>query len=213
MTWPNYIIALLCFALLLTNPIFAQTSRDSLQTKVRDPQLRKELLGMEVNDQNVEHLFAETMSRHPSDSIALTNAGRKMDSVFNRNTTALKEIMRRYGWPDINQVGRKGAQAAFLIVQHSLDTLFQRSCLPLLRIAYEHGQTSGDYLALLTDRVLVREGKPQLYGTQAKLVGRRIVIDPISDSVNVDARRAKLGLPPLAQYMKLLKQVYQPKGK
>ncbi len=166
----KYMVALLCVTLVSAKLAFAQKSQESLRSAVHNPQLQKELLEMEVNDQNVEHLFIDAMSHHPNDSVALARVGRKMASIFRRNTAALKKIIHRYGWPGSDLVGRKGAQAALLIVQHSNDTLFQRACLPLLRNAYERGQVPGDALALLTDRVLVREGKPQLYGTQAVLV-------------------------------------------
>ncbi|MDG6999876.1 MAG: hypothetical protein JRN15_12255, partial [Nitrososphaerota archaeon] len=161
----NHVVGFLCVALISGKPSFAQSSHESTRTNVRYPQLRKELLEMEVNDQHFGNLFMHTLSQHPNDTASVNAAGKKMNSIYNRNTAALKKILHRYGWPGISLVGRKGAEAAFLIVQHSNDTLFQRACLPLLDNAYERGQVPGDAVALLTDRVLVREGKPQMYGT------------------------------------------------
>lgn len=72
---------------------------------------------------------------------------------------------------------------------------------------------SGQSYALLLDRVLVAEGKRQVYGTQAKLKGKEFVPDPIEDEANVDKRRAEVGLPPLSEYLRVLKQVYFPQDK
>jgi len=47
-----------------------------------------------------------------------------------------------------------------------------------------------------------------MYGTQANIVHGRIILDAIADSSKVDARRAKLGLPPLAKYIQELKEFY-----
>ena len=62
--------------------------------------------------------------------------------------------------------------------------------------------------------MLVREGKPQIYGTQVKSIeqwkGKEPVLEPIEDEANVNARRAEVGLMPLSEYRKILKQMYFP---
>jgi hypothetical protein len=92
---------------------------------------------------------------------------------------------------------------------------FQKEMLPLLRDAYRAGELPGRFYALLLDPVLVREGKPQIYGTQAKgqWKDHEPVLEPIEDEANVDRRRAEVGLPPLAEYLVTLKQMYFPKDK
>jgi hypothetical protein len=58
-------------------------------------------------------------------------------------------------------------------------------------------------LALLEDRIRVREGKKQIYGSQLhSTASGKYVPEPIEDEVNVDARRAKVGLGPLSEYLK-----------
>jgi Family of unknown function (DUF6624) len=87
--------------------------------------------------------------------------------------------------------------------------------LPLVEAAYRQKKLQGQDYALLLDRVLVAEGKPQIYGTQAKNFdqwkGGEPVFDPIEDEANVDKRRAEVGLFPMAEYRRLLKQWYLPK--
>jgi hypothetical protein len=65
--------------------------------------------------------------------------------------------------------------------------------------------------------VLVGEGKPQIYGTQAKRFeewkGQEPVLEPIEDEANVDKRRAQVGLFPLSEYREMLKKFYFPQDK
>ena len=127
------------------------------------------------------------------------------------NTSWLKAYVARWGWPTTAQVGRDAVQAAFLIVQHAVhDTAFMRRMLPFIEDAYHRGDLKGGAVAALTDRIAVKAGHPQIYGTQLSLTDGRWVFDPIADSAGVDARRGKMGLPPLAEYRRLVDSVLQP---
>jgi hypothetical protein len=80
--------------------------------------------------------------------------------------------------------------------------------LPLVRKAYVAGELQAQNYALLQDRVLVGDGKPQIYGTQFKIIGKELVPDPIEDESNVDQRRAEVGLPSLGEYLAMMKRLY-----
>ena len=62
--------------------------------------------------------------------------------------------------------------------------------------------------------MLVGDGKPQVYGTQAKPFdqwkGTVPVLEPIEDEANVNKRRAEVGLFPLSDYLRMLKDMYFP---
>jgi hypothetical protein len=61
-------------------------------------------------------------------------------------------------------------------------------------------EVENSQLADLTDRVLIGEGKKQLYGTMMRVAeDGKFVPEPIEDEANVDKRRAALGLQPLAE--------------
>jgi hypothetical protein len=196
-------------AAVISTAAFGQQSSDTSQVAAGNPQLRKELLAMEVTDQKVRTDWINAMSSHAMDSTIVM----RMDSIDRANTKRVKEIIKEHGWPGMHIVGKDGAEAAFLIVQHSPDTLFQKSCLPLVQEAFKAGEASGNDVALLTDRVYVREGKRQVYGSQAKIIDGKLVIDPIEDEANVDKRRAELGLPPMAEYITMLEEMYHLKVK
>jgi hypothetical protein len=116
----------------------------------------------------------------------------------------LKQIVAEYGWPTISLVGEDGANAAWLIAQHAdFDVPFQRQCLARVEEAYQRGEVSGMQLAYLTDRVLIAERKPQLYGTQ----GAPVYSD--EEKAQVEARRKKLGLPSMAEMARERGKMYQ----
>ncbi len=94
-------------------------------------------------------------------------------------------------------------------MQHTQDDEFRKTSLELLRKAYKDGEARGDQLALMTARVLMREGKPQIYGTQPIIIkDGKIEKLPIEDEANVDKRRAEVGLGPLAEYIERMRQMY-----
>ena len=127
-----------------------------------------------------------------------------MHEVDARNTARMMEIVEEFGWPTSSLVGRDGARAAWLLVQHAdCDPVFQRECLERMQSFGTHEVSPGD-VAYLTDRVLVNEGKPQVYGTQFQEVNGHPKPRPIEDPDSVDVRRAGVGLGTLAKYRELM---------
>ena len=102
-------------------------------------------------------------------------------------------------------VGDDGAQAAWLLVQHADgDVAFQRRCLSLMEALVDTGAVFAGNVAYLTDRVLVNEGKPQIYATQFRTVDGKSEPLPMIEPDRVDQRRATMGLQPLNEYRKLM---------
>ncbi len=128
----------------------------------------------------------------------------QMEQIDTADRARVKQIIGQYGWPGFDLVGTDGEEDAFFIVQHSDDDkVFQKHCLPLIVAAVKRGQALPSDSAYLTDRICFGEHKPQIYGTQWNV--------PISDPAHVDARRASVGLAPLAIYEVQLKQIYGPR--
>ncbi|MBI5066374.1 hypothetical protein HZA97_09145 [Candidatus Woesearchaeota archaeon] len=150
--------------------------------------LQKELLNMMKVDQEIR----KTGKYDP-----------QIIEVGKKHTERLKDIVKEYGWPTYDLVGKKASFAAWLILQHSdLDKNFQRKCLKLLEEAVEKGQSDKTNLAYLTDRVRVNNGKKQVYGTQFYLnpngeYGPR----PIQNPKEIEERRKKMGLEPFKDYL------------
>lgn len=177
----------------------------------RDLALRAELLHRVARDQAVRDTLTAVMRGGRSPDSALIG---RVQAVDADNTAWLARIVVRRGWPGKSAVGHDGADAAFLLVQHAdADTAFQARALPLLERAYKAGETTGQQVALLTDRLASARGHLQVYGTQADIRDGRVLLKPIADSAHVDERRAAAGLPTLREYVRVLDSVYMPAGR
>ncbi|KUG07025.1 hypothetical protein ASU33_00120 [Solirubrum puertoriconensis] len=137
----------------------------------------------------------------------------EMDAVDERNTARVTAIIEQYGWPGQSMVGRLGSTAAFLVIQHARPSV-QRKYLPLMREAASKGELAKSSLALLEDRILVEQGKPQLYGSQLRpsTATGKYELEPIEDEAHVDERRAAVGLGPLREYVKHWGLEYKPQS-
>jgi hypothetical protein len=158
-----------------------------------DDALRQELLAMRAEDLRVRQELLD------SGELGGTYVPR-MEAVHVKNATRLKEIITLQGWPTEENVGKDGAEAAWLIVQHGVgDSQLQRRSLALLLSAATSGHVPMWHAAYLEDRIALYERRPQRYGTQW-------VDDPVDgrtrpwkliDPDRVNEFRAEVGLPPL----------------
>ncbi|MFF3326937.1 DUF6624 domain-containing protein [Streptomyces sp. NPDC002889] len=132
-----------------------------------------------------------------------------LSEIDTDNTAWLKSVVAEHGWPGNTLVGDQGTDDAWLLVQHAdRDPEFQRQALELLKAAVEAEDAPARHLAYLTDRVLVAEGKPQLYGTQYTDEGNSLQLQPVRDPEHLDERRAAMGLDTAAAYDQRMHNTY-----
>jgi hypothetical protein len=157
-------------------------------------------------------LRAELLRRVERDQAARrTRDGDTWEQVDAENLPWLKQVIAEIGWPGRSVVGEDGAKAAWLLAQHAdRDPGFQRQCLDLLTVAADQGEATRAEVTYLTDRVLLAEGKPQEFGTQA--IGRHGEWVPrqLRDPGGVDQRRAAMSLGPLADNLARITEEYGP---
>ena len=184
------------------------------QTTVRNDALRAELEKMLELDQELRRRSEEVEEKHGSKSKELQELWEKQSEIDKKNLARLEEIIKVNGWPAKSSVGGKASLAAFLILQHA-DYEYQKKYFPLVKEALKKGEIEASSVALLEDRILVREGKEQIYGTQLKRneTTGKYELSPIKDEENLDKRRAEVGLPPIAEYLKMFKLEYVPPKK
>lgn len=166
--------------------------------------LRTELLAMRERDQTAR----EACDKGTTDERVSCYA-RVAERVDKPNTVRLKEIMNSGGFPDAKAVGKDGLEAFYLILQHSQDVEFKQQCLEHITKAFEAKQLAPMDYANFTDRLLVNLGKPQVYGSNFEFKDGKLVMSPAEDVKNLDARRRKIGLPPMAEYVQKLKEVFK----
>ncbi|GHH69406.1 hypothetical protein GCM10018793_01800 [Streptomyces sulfonofaciens] len=120
-----------------------------------------------------------------------------------RHGDRLAEIMAVHGWPTADLVGAEAAEAAWLIAQHADRQLdVQRRALALMERAVAKGAASARHLAFLRDRVLVNDGRKQVYGTQIAGVRRGAPVPwPCEEPERMDELRAEVGIEPFADYV------------
>ena len=168
-------------------------------------ELQQELGEMRIKDQAVrEELTKIGFNAKPD---VLKAYVEKQNKVDDENTERALEIFEEFGWPTPELVGKQGVKDFLLIIQHA-DFETQKLMLPEVKSAYEKGLVSGQNMALLTDRVLVKSGLAQRYGTQVSIEDKTIKVDPIEDKNNLDQIRTSIGLEPMEQYLKRLKSLY-----
>jgi len=164
-----------------------------------NPALRQELLEMRELDQRRGTLRA-LEEQHGHTSAEYNAALEEQRAIDAANLQRLDQIVTEFGWPTISLVGAGGAESAFLIVQHALLD-GQKRYLPYLEAAVRDGEARGKHLAMLQDRILMWEGKKNIYGTQLRRnddTGEWFLW-PIENEGEVDARRAAIGMVPLAE--------------
>lgn len=185
-------------------------SQEKYYKSLKEPELAKELLRRQELDQRLRRLLEAAMSKarpgEPGVRIADVPGAENLGNVDQENTEFMKQTIEKHGWPGKSLVGEEAAAAAWLLVQHAdHDPEFQAKSLDLVKEAFKKGDVTGQQVAYLTDRVLLKQGKKQVYGTQFVGNGPDAKPAPIEDEANVDARRKEVGLPPLEEYAKLIR--------
>ena len=154
------------------------------------------------DDQNGRQQLKEVESNYGVDSKELKAHWKMISEKDSINLIKVKTILDTRGWLGEDVVGEQGNTTLFLVIQHS-DIKTQERYLPMMRQAVKNGKAKGSSLALLEDRVALRQGRMQIYGSQINrdIKTQSYYVSPLEDPDNVDKRRAEVGLQPLAEYL------------
>jgi hypothetical protein len=169
--------------------------------------LQKRLLEMIEEDQAIRRKLFQA----PSDKEK--ELQKSLEAVDRKLTEELKEIIQKHGWPTIRLVGIKASQAAATILNHSVDHDFQRELIPELTKMVEQDEIVGSDIPSIIDKLLLSEGKPQLFGTVFRFEGEFMIMEPVKDPEHIDKRRAQYLIPPMEEYIKMMEEVYNKKLK
>lgn len=155
-----------------------------------------------TEDQKYRRQIDEIEEKYGRDSEEMKAHWRLINEKDSINLIKIKKILDERGWLGADIIGGQGNSTLFLVIQHS-DLETQLKYLPMMREAVKNGNANASSLALLEDRVALRQGKRQIYGSQ---IGRdqetgEYFVSPLIDPENVDKRRAEVGLGTLAEYV------------
>jgi len=163
-----------------------------------DLTLKKTLESIFERDQYDRLLWSHAVKNNPDDTERNEQLAQRALMTDSLNLVHVGNIISQYGYPPKELVGEFGNQAVWLVFQHA-NLEYQKRFLPQLETAVAHGVIAPLFLALLRDRIDVREGRPQRYGTQIDGTGK---LAPLLDPSRVNQWRQEVGLPAIDQLEK-----------
>ncbi len=167
-----------------------------------DKPLQAELLQIFKDDQDIRNQYIDSSKKYGFNNSIVDSLIKLMMFKDSVDLEKVTKILDTKGWVGKDKVGDQANQTLFLVIQHA-DIKTQEKYLPMMQDAVKKGNTSGSSLALLKDRVALREGRKQIYGSQIgrNLKTNKYYVLPLDDPDNVDKRRSEVGLGPLADYV------------
>ena len=154
--------------------------------------LKEKLEWIFERDQYSRFLWNQTVNRRSESPQRIEKLARQAMDTDSTNLLMVNEVLREGGFPRKSQVGEFALLAVWAVFQHNpLEQ--QKEFLPQLEEAVRCGDIAPMYLAMLKDRIDVREGRPQKYGTQSGPEG----LCPLLDASRVNEWRKEVGLPPI----------------
>lgn len=195
------------FVNLLTDPRWKKIEDRQMELqhmkgeRFRNPKLTKELWRMGMRDQAYYSQVKLANKKYGMKNKVADSLWELKHKLNDENLKRLEQIIADNGWPGIALVGRRAANTAFLIIQHSTLEM-QKKYMPMLMAACNRSDAEWDALALMIDRIEVNEGRPQVYGSQVTYKEDKGVYEPfpIIDEHNLDKRRKEVGLRPARNY-------------
>jgi len=176
-----------------------QQNKETASAKLNKP-LVAQLETILDNDQKYRMALDSVGQKYGQDSKELDDLWKAIALHDSLNEIEVIAILEKYGWPGIDMVGEEGSETVFLVIQHA-DIKIQDKYLPMVREAVKKGAVKPGSLAILEDRVALRHGGKQKYGSQLAGDGNGPFVLPMVDPDNVDKRRATVGLGPLSEYL------------
>ncbi|MEN0047894.1 MAG: DUF6624 domain-containing protein [Bacteroidota bacterium] len=180
----------------------AQANLDEYEKDLDKP-LKNELEEIYMKDQMLRRMIGDVQEQYGRESDEMDYFWSLISMQDSINEAQVGKIIDERGWVGKSLVGGQANTTLWLVIQHApLET--QEKYLPLLKESVKKRESSGSHLALLEDRILMRNGEPQTYGSQItrdEKTDKQIVYE-VRDPEYVNQRRAEVGLGPIEEYVK-----------
>lgn len=182
--WGCTMLRLLLAVLIVACP-FAASAQDCAPIP-----LQQELLKRNEVDQAARKVYtASPESKEASDRVL---------QIDRENTTYMRTVLAKCGWPRRSEVGEQAAKAAWRLTQHAdMDPEYQILASRQMKLAVLAKEAEPWDLAVLVDRNRRLNDQLQVYGMQffATPGGSVRFYDIVSPAM-LDSRRMEIGLPP-----------------
>lgn len=167
-------------------------------------------------DQAVRAEVIRLSQQTPPAVDSLMAAYGRMQAVDAENQRVVSELLEGGGWPE--GLSEAANETIWLVIDHA-DLEMQRRWMPLIEAQMAAGRVSKSSYATLLDRMLMREKRPQRYGTQTVSVSRVIEGDstrteqqcwlwPVEQPERLDSLRNAMELGPIGEYLRTVETVY-----
>lgn len=167
-------------------------------------------------DQAVRAEVIRLSQQTPPAVDSLMAAYGRMQAVDAENQRVVSELLEGGGWPE--GLSEAANETIWLVIDHA-DLEMQRRWMPLIEAQMAAGRVSKSSYATLLDRMLMREKRPQRYGTQTVSVSRVIEgnstrteqqcwLWPVEQPERLDSLRKAMELGPIGEYLRTVETVY-----
>lgn len=188
------LLILCCWPLVAVSQINAPLKRELDSMYVLDQKYRDYLSNVSENQAMADSLRKALNIKEDLAGTLWTYQSR-IDSL---NLVRAEEIIKKYGYPGSSLVGEPTNEVVWYIIQHS----------PKIKVYFSMIQQAGQanelpfrLVAMMQDRLLTQQRKPQIYGTQGACYPLRAKVEnnqecfiwPIEDPKNVNKRRKQAG--------------------
>ena len=158
------------------------------------------LCAIRDKDQSISQKIMPMLPSGTQDSIMAVVV--QMNMIDKENQTFVFGLLDNQGWPD--GLSDKANSAIFLVIDHA-EFAAQEKYYPVVKEKAEEGIIGKEDAATLQDRILMKKGEMQVYGTQTT----RVVINgeninylwPVKNPDQLDKLRKEVNLPLIAEYI------------
>jgi len=175
-------------------------------------ELAKALDLLSEEDQKYRRLDSEIASKYAKESPEYQKFMQDWTQNDSLCLVKAEAIIQQFGYPGKSLVGESRQDAIWMIIQHApLEK--QEQYFPLIDAAAQKGEMRKSAWALLVDRIRMFKGQAQIYGSQVvhDYISGSKKFHEIEDEINVNKRRAEVGLGPLEEYAERMGVAWKPK--
>lgn len=133
------------------------------------------------------------------------------EEAFKRHIPVLKELINKKGLPGYRQVGQESSDNFMAMVNHGYyDVPFQQKVAKLGKKQAKQKNISTPALAMMIDKMKIKSGQKQIYGTQLDYTDKgEAIATNLRRPATVDQRRKKMGLSILKDYLQNMTDLHK----
>lgn len=175
-----------------------------------DSLLKKEIDSLFAADQQIQTDMIAAYQNNAGQKI-IDSLNRLKEELYKRHIPLLRNMIRNNGLPGYRQVGKESSDKFMTMVNHSFsDIAFQQKVAGLGKKQVKDKNISAPDLAMMIDKMRIKSGKKQIYGTQCSYTssGEAVAVE-LQRPLTVNRRRKKMGLSSLDGYLKMMTELHK----